>query len=200
MMSILLFTLLSKLHCHPEIGNVSLLPVENVVVSLVRKVLPVFTKSLSNFAFVKSPKRAPLFATVGNGVMVLPAESNNVAQSTFWDPPGSTAMFPSNSKSRSCTASTAIPERAAAATSTNRVPQRFRQRPIGPISCFVKRISFLAIVASCSRSSHTTVEVAPARLTSGRSGEGTRRSAGTVVAGRNYVNATKGLVFTHRDA
>src|SRR5262245_49120942 len=146
MMSILLLTLLSKLHCHPPvIGSVSLLPVEYVVWSLVRKVLPLLLKSFESAAFVKF---------VGRGVLLVPAAVKIASQSMSWVVPPTLVVVldktsPSSWNSKSCTASTTMPLRAAAARRANMVTQRFRQRPRDPMFRFAKLIDFLAILASC---------------------------------------------------
>ena len=65
MMSILLLTLLSWLHCHPVMSRVSLLPVAKVVLSPVQKVvdsefsaqLRARSKSRVKFPFVNGPPR-----------------------------------------------------------------------------------------------------------------------------------------------
>src|SRR5213593_1432202 len=106
MTSILLLTLLSKLHCHPEIGSTSLLPVANVVVSLVPNVPLLFTKSAVSFAAVKPD---------GRGEMVAPLALNRLSQSRACVPfgglgPGGMCVTvldrtsPSSWKFRSCTA------------------------------------------------------------------------------------------------
>ena len=75
MMSILLLTLLSKLHCHPGVMfRVSLLPVENVVWSAVlNEPSPFVAKSLSKPEFVKPPVSDPATG--------LPDESKKLSQS-----------------------------------------------------------------------------------------------------------------------
>src|SRR5207249_12115606 len=81
MMSILLLTLLSTLHCHPGVGfRVSLLPVENVVWSAVLKEpSELVAKSRSKPALVKPFPPDPV--PVIDPAMTYPAESKNLSQS-----------------------------------------------------------------------------------------------------------------------
>ena len=66
MTSILLLTLLSKLHCQPEIGSVSLLPVANVVVSLVTNVLTAGHEvAIEARGAVEVSRQGPVLGAVG---------------------------------------------------------------------------------------------------------------------------------------
>ena len=141
MMSILLFTFASWLHCHPvPIGSVSLLPVANVVSSLVLKVPFVLTrKSRTKPEAVKPAGRAT----------VVPDASKKLNQSN--NPllvPPLLMMLPSSSKARSCTASTVLTTTMpipTAITSDNRTPQRRTQLPFGPTTLVFMLITFLTM-------------------------------------------------------
>jgi hypothetical protein len=74
--SILLLTLLSRLHCQPGvIGRVSLEPVANVLLSFVRKVFPLLLKSLTKLASLKP---------AGSGSFAAPAAVKSESQSIVW--------------------------------------------------------------------------------------------------------------------
>src|SRR3954452_962487 len=103
MMSILLFTFESRLHCHPGvIDSVSLLPVANVDASSVANPpAAVVLKSRSNPAAAKP---------VGNGDLFAPAAVNRLSQSSACVlPPTFVAVLaltsPSSWNVKSCTAS-----------------------------------------------------------------------------------------------
>src|SRR6059058_639030 len=135
MMSILLFTFESALHCQPGvIDSVSLLPVANVVESLVTKdPFAVDRKSRSNPAAVKP---------AGNGDLFVPAAVNRLSQSSVCVLPPTLVVVlaltsPSSWNAMSCTA-IALPAvnsatAAASRSGKNRTwKRRLRLLPVSP--------------------------------------------------------------------
>src|SRR5437763_3801587 len=135
MMSILLFTFESALHCQPGvIDSVSLLPVANVVESLVTKdPFAVDRKSRSNPAAVKP---------AGNGDLVVPAAVNRLSQSSVCVLPPTLVVVlaltsPSSWNAMSCTASAlpAVNSATAAASRSGKKrtwKRRLRLLPVSP--------------------------------------------------------------------